>query len=699
MKDSEKKKKLTTKIIWIAIAAVTVLNVLQITFVTETTKSRLHKDAIKKYTLLTEQTAMVNKNLIQTYLAEMDFYARDAIVETKDTKQIVAWMNKQRNRRPEMFEYIGYVDSQGNAFTDANETAQVSDRDYFKAIVNQGQDYYVDDPNIERTTGLTAMHVCKAVKVDGQNIGLFFGIIQPRLISKILDKVQLDDAGVAMIFGSNGYLIGTSADDDMAIKKDFEIMEGKYPDSYKLIKSTWGATTEIQGEIKNGSGVEQYFISVPLEGTSWNLMMVLNREKIFELTSVILKVLIVSVSIVSAVIIFLICGLVVVALKPLQTVESIINDIATGDADLTKRIDLKSSDNEIGRMVGGFNMFTEKLQTIVGTMKNSKDDLNQAGDLLKQCTDDTSDAITMILMNINNMDSNIAAQSNSVQETSGAMNQIASNIDSLRRMIENQVSAVTQASASVEEMIGNINAVNTTVKKMSGQFSVLEQNVIEGVKRQNDVNAKIGEISADSQMLQEANVVISSIAEQTNLLAMNAAIEAAHAGESGKGFSVVADEIRKLSEDATNQSQTIGKQLSKITGTIESIVEASRLASNAFTEVSNGIDSTNNLVKEITNAMEEQGAGSKQISAALNEMNDSSNEVKVASVEMAEGNKAILDEIKKLRDATLSMKSGMEQMNNGAGKISETGNALSSLSSKMESSIKNIGEQVDKFKV
>ncbi len=385
-------------------------------------------------------------------------------------------------------------------------------------------------------------------------------------------------------------------------------------------------------------------------------------------------------------------------LNPLVGVKKTLNDISSGDADLTKRIELKSSD-EIGDVVTGFNKFSEKLQQIIKDMKTSKADLDIAGDDLHSSTEDTACAIEQILANINSILSVIEKQTTAVDQTAGAVDEISSNISSLNNMIENQSSGVAQASAAVEQMIGNIRSVSASMERMSKSFDHLEGNAQSGFSKLKDVNDRVQEIEKQSALLQEANTAIASIAEQTNLLAMNAAIEAAHAGDAGKGFAVVADEIRKLSETSSVQSRTIGEQLSQIQDSIDNVVSASSESSDAFAVVASELKDTSQVVIQIRAAMEEQNEGSTQITEALKMMNDSTVEVKNASEEMNKGNAMILDEVKQLQDATLQMKNGMDEVRAGAQKINETGAALSGISSKVRSSIDRIGSQVDLFKV
>ena len=405
-----------------------------------------------------------------------------------------------------------------------------------------------------------------------------------------------------------------------------------------------------------------------------------------------LVVILIIVSILTTIIVRL------VVVKPVLSVRDSLLRISSGNADLTQRIQSKSKD-EVGEVVGGFNKFVERLQSIVTIIKDQDKDLEAGGENMGAISQDTASAITEIIANIDSIHKQIENQGQSVNQTAGAVNEISSNIDSLNKMIEGQTAGITQASAAVEEMIGNISSVNQNVERMANSFEELNQNADIGFKKQQDVNEKIQQIETQSAMLEDANQAIANIAAQTNLLAMNAAIEAAHAGDAGKGFSVVADEIRKLSETSTGQSKTIGEQLAKIKESISSVVSASDESAQALTVVADKIRDTDQLVIQIRTAMEEQTEGSRQISEALKNMNDGSIEVRNASEEMTEGNKLILDEVRRLQDATLTMKGSMEEMSQGAEKINETGAALNDVTSTLKESIYKIGQEINNFTV
>lgn len=388
-------------------------------------------------------------------------------------------------------------------------------------------------------------------------------------------------------------------------------------------------------------------------------------------------------------------------ITPLGVLQATVEGIANGNADLTKRIELKtkSSMKVLQKLVASFNQFVGKLQTIIKSVKSSKDELIASGTELHDGTTLTTDSINGIITNVKSFADNLQIQSNGVEETASSVNNLYSNFERLENSVKDQASSVEQAATAVETMIEDINLVNSSVVELSTSFESLKTEASLGVKKQEEVSEKIQKIKEQSEILQSANEIIASIAEQTNLLAMNAAIEAAHAGEAGKGFSVVADEIRKLSETSSEQSNTIGEQLATIQASIESIAQTSFESQDTFNSVSDDIKKTNEVVTAISNAMDRQTSSSNMINGAIDVLNSSMSNIKDATAEMSGKSRQILDEMNNLQNATYNMKLSMEEMSAGTEKISETGSHLAALADSVDDSIKKIGDEIDQFNV
>ena len=639
---------------------------------------------------MNEVNQMIDSQIALTKDIANSSFVKDELLSAEDGQKLTEYLGLVFSNAGGLYENI-FITKGSEGFADGagGKTLHSVEGEPWYERCKTGRGFIGN--NVSPVTGRPVYVISYGIFDDNGNFlgGLNNSIDLAKMTQGITDSIS-DGSTQVLIVDIEGNIIA-SKDDSQILKVNFNDEN----DSTKLLMQKMAS--EDSGAVDfifNGKANRGYFhksgrmctvIFMPEEDIS---------RLIFNVVFEILLIIVIAVVVVSVVILLIAYSIT----KPISVVNSSIQDIASGNADLTKRISINAK-HEIKSLVDGFNSFSQKMQKIVGDIKNSENELSEAGGNMSLVSEDTASSITEILANIESMHKQIGNQVSSVSQTSSAVNEIAANIDSLDKMIESQSAGVAQASAAVEQMIGNITSVNQSVEKMAASFESLDKKTADGISKQQSVNEQIQKIEQQSAMLQEANSVISSIAEQTNLLAMNAAIEAAHAGDAGKGFAVVSDEIRKLSETSSAQSKTIGEQLGQITESISSVVSASLDANSAFAEVSAQIKTTDQLVVQIKSAMEEQQEGSKQITEVLHSMNDSTVEVRNSADEMSEGNKMILQEVGNLQEFTSAMNTSMDEMSIGAKKINETGAALGTISAQVKDSIDKIKAQIGQFKV
>ncbi|EJA7338132.1 TPA: methyl-accepting chemotaxis protein [Vibrio parahaemolyticus] len=506
------------------------------------------------------------------------------------------------------YESNGFVIENDDGW-DAGPDYDPRQRPWFIAAKNKG-DLVVTDPYVDASSKNVIISVGTPVKQSGQFLAGMFYDLELTTLSDLVNQVNLFDAGYLFLV----------TDDGTTIAHPQSKFNGEKLNSYLPQVDLNKATQHI--EVDNNP----YMVSLThIPSENWYVGAIIDETAAYSVvgelrnSAIIYSIIAVLASVIALTL------LIRTLMRPLDTLNTAIKDVASGKGDLTQRLET-DTDREFSELAKNFNTFMENLQQQIIESKSISDQILTGTQITAEGARDSAGAIQTQLQELEQL-------ATAMHEMSVTATEVANNAQGAASAAKEADQATIEGSSVVSESTQTINMLSDSIDLAVEEVQVLES-----------ATANIETILK----------VINDIADQTNLLALNAAIEAARAGESGRGFAVVADEVRTLAQRTQESTTEIRSMIEQLQSGASSVASAMHQSKGSAVEAVEKADLANDALQRIRDAIQRISDMNLQIASAAEEQSLVAEEINNNTVNIKDLSTQVADSANRTNEAMQS---------------------------------------------